>query len=99
MIIPAKFDYVRPGEPGRDPGDRSRREGEAKLLSAGYSHSLIELVRLSTGLLVDLRDERYRASTASSRPTTTSSIGARATHRQIHEAEVIREAIPNSCTT
>ena len=70
-MIPGQFDYVRPGNLGETLQILTDREGEAKLLSGGYS--LIPLMKLrlaQPALLVDLA-RRRRASTASSRPTTT----------------------------
>jgi carbon-monoxide dehydrogenase medium subunit len=87
-MIPAPFDYVRP--PDLDGALRilSEREGEAKLLAGGYS--LIPLLKLrlaQPGLLVDLRDvgglDRIVETDDELR------IGARATHRQIHEDATI----------
>ncbi len=56
-MIPAKFDYVRPGNLDETLAILKDREGEAKLLSGGYS--LIPLIKLrlaQPALLVDLRD-------------------------------------------
>jgi carbon-monoxide dehydrogenase medium subunit len=88
-MIPAPFDYVRP--PDLDGALRilRDREGEAKILSGGYS--LLPLLKLrlaQPALLVDIQnvtgldgivetDDELR-------------IGARATHRQIHENEIIQ---------
>jgi carbon-monoxide dehydrogenase medium subunit len=89
-MIPAQFDYVRPGNLDETLRILKDREGEAKLLSGGYS--LIPLIKLrlaQPALLVDLRDVG-----GLDRITMTDdylSIGARATHRQIHEAPVIRD--------
>ena len=83
-MIPAQFDYVRPGSLDEALRILQDREGEAKVLSGGYS--LIPLLKLrlaQPGLLVDIgsvsgldgiveTDDELR-------------IGARATHRQIHE--------------
>ena len=87
-MIPAPFDYVRP--PDLDGALRilREREGEAKILSGGYS--LLPLLKLrlaQPALLVDIQnvtgldgivetDDELR-------------IGARATHRQIHENEIV----------
>ena len=84
-MIPGQFDYVRPGNLDETLRILKDREGEAKLLSGGYS--LIPLIKLrlaQPALLVDLRDV-----TGLDRIVETDdylSIGARATHRQIHEA-------------
>jgi len=87
-MIPGQFDYVRPSDLGEALQILADREGEAKVLSGGYS--LIPLLKLrlaQPGLLVDIgrlggldgiveTDDELR-------------IGARATHRQIHENEII----------
>ena len=56
-MIPGQFDYVRPGNLDETLRILKDREGEAKLLSGGYS--LIPLIKLrlaQPALLVDLRD-------------------------------------------
>jgi carbon-monoxide dehydrogenase medium subunit len=92
-MIPAQFDYVRPADLEETLGILADREGEAKVLSGGYS--LIPLIKLrlaQPGLLVDISnltgldgivetDDELR-------------IGARATHRQIHEHEIIQDRYP-----
>jgi len=89
-MIPGQFDYVRPGNLDETLRILKDREGEAKLLSGGYS--LIPLIKLrlaQPALLVDLRDVG-----GLDRITMTDdylSIGARATHRQIHETPVVRD--------
>jgi carbon-monoxide dehydrogenase medium subunit len=87
-MIPAPFDYVRP--PDLDGALRilAEREGEAKLLAGGYS--LIPLLKLrlaQPGLLVDLRD--VGGLDAIVETDDELRIGARATHRQIHEDATI----------
>jgi len=87
-MIPAPFDYVRP--PDLDGALRilTEREGEAKLLAGGYS--LIPLLKLrlaQPALLVDLRD--VRGLDAIVETDDELRIGARATHRQIHEDATI----------
>ena len=92
-MIPGQFDYVRPGNLDETLRILKEREGDAKLLSGGYS--LLPLIKLrlaQPALLVDLRDvagldgiderDEYLA------------IGARATHRQIHEAASVRDHYP-----
>ena len=90
-MIPGQFDYVRPGSLDEALRILKDRQGEAKVLSGGYS--LLPLVKLrlaQPGLLVDLQaiggldgiaedDDWLR-------------IGGRATHRQIgtHETIVAR---------
>jgi carbon-monoxide dehydrogenase medium subunit len=96
-MIPPRFDYVRP--PDLDGAMRAlqENEGEAKVLSGGYS--LLPLLKLrlaQPGLLVDLRDvaglDGVSVTDAGLR------IGGRATHRRIHETitstpyEVFHEA-------
>ncbi len=87
-MIPGQFDYVRPSDLGEALKILTDREGEAKVLSGGYS--LIPLLKLrlaQPGLLVDIghvagldgiveTDDELR-------------IGARATHCQIHESDII----------
>jgi aerobic carbon-monoxide dehydrogenase medium subunit len=56
-MIPASFDYVRPADLDEALRILREREGEAKLLSGGYS--LLPLLKLRLAqpeLLVDLRD-------------------------------------------
>ena len=69
------------------------REGEAKLLSGGYS--LIPLIKLrlaQPALLVDLRDVGGLDGIAETDDYLR--IGARATHRQIHEAPIVARPLP-----
>ena len=92
-MIPAQFDYVRPGSLDETLAILKDREGEAKLLSGGYS--LLPLIKLrlaQPGLLVDLRDVSGLDGIAEHDDYL--SIGARATHRQIHEAPIIRDTYP-----
>jgi len=89
-MIPGQFDYVRPGNLEETLQILKDREGEAKLLSGGYS--LIPLIKLrlaQPGLLVDLRD--VAGLDGIHETDDYLSIGARATHRQIHEAQIVRE--------
>ncbi len=89
-MIPAQFDYVRPGNLDETLRILKEREGEAKLLSGGYS--LLPLIKLrlaQPALLVDLRD--VPGLTGITETDDYLSIGARATHRQIHETQVIRD--------
>ena len=92
-MIPGQFDYVCPASLDEALRILKDREGEAKLLSGGYS--LIPLIKLrlaQPALLVDMRgiagldgitedDDGLR-------------IGARATHRQIHEHPIIVDHYP-----
>ena len=89
-MIPGQFDYVRPGNLDETLRILKDREGEAKLLSGGYS--LLPLIKLrlaQPGLLVDLRDVTGLDGIVETDDYLV--IGARATHRQIHEAPVIRD--------
>jgi len=86
-MIPGQFDYVRPGDLDQALTLLRDREGEAKLLSGGYS--LIPLIKLrlaQPGLLVDMRDLSGLDGIVETDDELR--IGARATHRQIHENEV-----------
>ena len=92
-MISASFEYVRPASLDEAIRILNEREGEAKLLAGGYS--LIPLLKLrlgQPGVLVDLQavggldgiietDDDLR-------------IGARATHRQIHENVIVRDHYP-----
>jgi aerobic carbon-monoxide dehydrogenase medium subunit len=83
-MIPGQFDYVRPGDLDQALAILRDREGEAKLLSGGYS--LIPLIKLrlaQPSLLVDMRD--LTGLDAIVETDDELRIGARATHRQIHE--------------
>ncbi len=92
-MIPAQFDYVRPGDLDETLQILTDREGDAKLLAGGYS--LIPLIKLrlaQPALLVDLRDVSGLDGIAETDDHLR--IGGRATHRQIHEADVVRERYP-----
>ena len=92
-MIPGQFDYVRPADLDETLRILKDREGEAKLLSGGYS--LIPLIKLrlaQPALLVDLRDVSGLDGVAETDDHLR--IGARATHRQIHETPVVRERYP-----
>jgi carbon-monoxide dehydrogenase medium subunit len=87
-MIPGQFDYVRPPDLEATLKVLREREGEAKLLSGGYS--LIPLLKLrlaEPGLLVDLRDVSGLDGIVETDDELR--IGARATHRQIHEHPII----------
>jgi carbon-monoxide dehydrogenase medium subunit len=89
-MIPGQFDYVRPGDLDETLQILKDHEGEAKLLSGGYS--LIPLIKLrlaQPALLVDLRDVSGLDGISENDDNLV--IGARATHRQIHDAPVIRD--------
>jgi carbon-monoxide dehydrogenase medium subunit len=87
-MIPASFDYVRPPDLAAALRVLREREGEAKLLAGGYS--LIPLLKLrlaQPGLLVDLRDVAGLDTIVETDDELR--IGAKATHRAIHEHETI----------
>ena len=92
-MIPAKFDYVRPSNLDDALRILKDREGDAKLLSGGYS--LIPLIKLrlaQPALLVDMRDITGLDGIAETDDYLR--IGARATHRGIHEADIVRDRYP-----
>jgi carbon-monoxide dehydrogenase medium subunit len=92
-MIPGQFEYVRPADLDETLRILTEREGEAKLLSGGYS--LLPLIKLrlaQPALLVDLRDVAGLDGIAETDDYLR--IGARATHRQIHEAPIVRERYP-----
>jgi len=92
-MIPGQFEYVRPADLTEALRILKDREGEAKLLSGGYS--LLPLIKLrlaQPALLVDLRD--VTGLDAISETDDDLRIGARATHRQVHEAAVVRDHYP-----
>jgi carbon-monoxide dehydrogenase medium subunit len=87
-MIPAPFEYVRPPDLDGALKILAEREGEAKLLSGGYS--LIPLLKLrlaQPGLLVDLRDVTGLDGIVETDDPLR--IGAKATHRQIHESDIV----------
>ena len=92
-MIPGQFDYVRPGSLGETLQILKDREGDAKLLSGGYS--LIPLIKLrlaQPALLVDLQDVSGLDGIIETDDHLV--IGARATHRQIHDNEIIQDRYP-----
>jgi len=92
-MIPAQFDYVRPANLDEALRILKDREGEAKLLSGGYS--LIPLIKLrlaQPGLLVDLRDVTGLDGIVETDDELR--IGAKATHRQIHENAIVVDHYP-----
>lgn len=92
-MIPAQFDYVRPADLDEALKILTEREGEAKLLSGGYS--LVPLLKLrmaQPGLLVDLRDVTGLDGIVEADDELR--VGARATHRQIHEHPAIVARYP-----
>lgn len=92
-MIPAQFDYVRPANLEEAIQVLRDREGEAKLLSGGYS--LLPLMKLRLAqppLLVDLRDVAGLDGIVETDDELR--IGARTTHRQIHEHSIIADRYP-----
>lgn len=92
-MIPAQFDYVRPTDLEETLGILADREGEAKILSGGYS--LIPLIKLrlaQPGLLVDI--SRLPGLDGIVETDDELRIGARATHRRIHEDPIIQSRYP-----
>jgi carbon-monoxide dehydrogenase medium subunit len=92
-MIPGQFDYVRPGDLDEALRILRDREGEAKLLSGGYS--LLPLIKLrlaQPGLLVDLKDITGLDGIVETDDELR--IGARATHRQIHEHPIVVDRYP-----
>lgn len=92
-MIPPAFDYVRPADLGEALRILKDHEGEAKVLSGGFS--LIPLLKLrlaQPALLVDLRD--VGGLTGIARAGDEFRIGGRATHRRILEDDVLASALP-----
>jgi carbon-monoxide dehydrogenase medium subunit len=92
-MIPAPFDYVRPADLDGALKILSEREGDAKVLSGGYS--LIPLLKLrlaQPGLLVDIRDVAGLDGIVETDDELR--IGGRATHRQINEHPIMVDRYP-----
>jgi len=92
-MIPGQFDYVRPGNMDEALRILKDREGEAKLLSGGYS--LIPLIKLrlaQPALLVDMRDITGLDGIIETDDELR--IGAKATHRQVHDDDIVRDHYP-----
>ena len=92
-MIPAQFDYVRPANLDEALRILKDREGDAKLLSGGYS--LIPLIKLrlaQPALLVDLRDVTGLDGIVETDDELR--VGAKATHRQIHENAIVVDHYP-----
>ncbi len=92
-MIPAQFDYVRPPALADALRILKEREGEAKVLSGGYSLlPLLKLRMAQPALLVDIRDldglDRIVETAEELR------IGGRATHRAIHEDATVTARYP-----
>ena len=93
-MIPAAFDYVRPADLGEALRILKEHEGEAKVLSGGFS--LLPLIKLrlaQPGLLVDLRD--VGGLDGIGRSGDEFRIGARATHRRILEDPALARRPPD----
>jgi carbon-monoxide dehydrogenase medium subunit len=91
-VIPAQVDYVRPADVGDALRILSEREGEAKVLAGGYS--LIPLLKLrlaQTSLLVDIANLGMEGVVETDDDLR---IGARTTHRAIHEHPIIVDHYP-----
>jgi carbon-monoxide dehydrogenase medium subunit len=92
-MIPGQFDYVRPGSLDEALRILTDREGEAKVLSGGYS--LIPLIKLrlaQPGVLVDLKDITGLDGIAETDDYLR--VGARATHRQVLEDPIVTDHYP-----
>jgi carbon-monoxide dehydrogenase medium subunit len=92
-MIPGQFEYVRPVDLDEALRILSDREGEAKVLSGGYS--LLPLIKLrlaQPALLVDLG--RVGGLDGITETGDELRIGGRATHRQIAEDPTIRAGYP-----
>jgi carbon-monoxide dehydrogenase medium subunit len=92
-MIPAAFEYVRPGDLGEALRILKEREGEAKVLSGGFSLLPLMKLRLAQpALLVDLRDVGGLDTIGHSGDEFR--IGGRATHRKILENAELAAALP-----
>ncbi len=92
-MIPAQFDYVRPAAMDEALQILADREGEAKVLSGGYS--LLPLLKLrlaSPTLLVDIQDLDGLDKVIETEDGLR--IGGRATHRRIHESPAVQARHP-----
>jgi len=92
-MIPPAFDYVRPADLGEALRILREREGEAKVLSGGYS--LLPLLKLrlaQPAVLVDL--QAIAGLDGISRTDDDIRIGGRATHRRILEDDGLAAVLP-----
>jgi len=92
-MIPAAFDYVRPADLGEALRILKEREGEAKVLSGGYS--LLPLLKLrlaQPALLVDI--QAIGGMDGITRTDDDIRIGARVTHRRILEDDGLAAILP-----
>jgi carbon-monoxide dehydrogenase medium subunit len=91
-VIPAQVDYVRPADVGEALRILSDRAGEAKVLAGGYS--LIPLLKLrlaQPAVLVDIANLGLEGVVETDDDLR---IGARTTHRAIHEHPIIAQHYP-----
>ncbi len=92
-MIPAAFDYVRPGSLEEVLAILRDRGGDAKVLSGGYSLLPLMKLRLARpGLVVDL--QAVRGLDGVDRSDEWWRIGGRATHRTILEHEALGADLP-----
>jgi len=92
-MIPASFDYVRPSDLDGVLRVLTEHEGDAKILSGGYSLLPLMKLRLAQpALLVDIRDIGGLDGIVETDDELR--IGARATHRQIEDHPIIRDHYP-----
>src|SRR5258706_987980 len=92
-MIPAQFDYVRPANLDETLEVLVYRNGQAKPLSGGCSlWPLLKLRLAQPDLLVDLQD--VSGLDAIVETDDELRIGARATHRQIHENPIVVDHYP-----
>ena len=92
-MIPGQFDYVRPASLHDALKILAEREGDAKVLSGGYS--LLPLLKLrlaAPALLVDIRDIDDLDGIVETDDDL--QIGGRATHRRILEDPIVRAGYP-----
>ena len=92
-MIPGQFDYVRPASMHDALRILAEREGEAKVLSGGYS--LLPMIKLrlaQPALLVDIRDVDGLDGIVETDDELR--IGGRATHRQILEDPTVQAGYP-----
>src|SRR4029078_7992049 len=92
-MIPAPFDYVRPADLDGALKILSEREGDAKVLSGGYSLLPLLKRRLAQpALLVDIRDVAGLDGIVETDDELR--IGGRATHRQINKHPIMVHPYP-----
>lgn len=96
-MIPGQFEYARPASVADALRLLKEREGEAKVLSGGYS--LLPLIKLrlaQPGLLVDIRDvdglDRVVEETSDAGPVL--AIGSRVTHAQLERSALVGARYP-----